>query len=92
MHVQPPESDHPPGTFCERTAEAIKSLKQEIETRTREIENQKQQLTELKAQPSPDADRILEINSLVRELEDELETNQEELTVLEEEFNEECLP
>jgi septal ring factor EnvC (AmiA/AmiB activator) len=92
MHVQPPESDHPPGTFCERTAEAIKSLKQEIETKTREIENQKQQLTELQAQHNPDADRILELKSSVQELEDELETDREELTVLEEEFNAECLP
>lgn len=92
MHVQPPESDHPPGTFCERTAEAIKSLKQEIETKTREIENQKQQLTELQAQQNPDADRILEFKSSVQELEDELETDREELTVLEEEFNAECLP
>lgn len=44
MYTQPPENNHPTGTFCERTAEEIKSLKQEIEAKTRDLENQREHL------------------------------------------------
>lgn len=92
MYTQPPENNHPTGTFCERTAEEIKSLKQEIEAKTRDLENQREHLGELQRQPTPDADRIQEIETVIQELEDELEMDRGQLSVLEEEFHAECSP
>jgi argininosuccinate lyase len=92
MHIQPPESDHPTGTFCERTAEEINSLKQAIKIKEGEIENQREYLSELQRQPNPDPERIQEIMSGIQELEDELEADREQLNVLEEEFHAECSP
>lgn len=92
MHIQPPESDHPTATFCERTAEEINSLKQAIKIKKGEIENQREQLSELQRQPNSDPERIQEIMSGIQELEDELEADREQLNVLEEEFHAECSP
>lgn len=93
MFTQPPENNnHATGTFCERTAEAIKSLKQEIEMKESEINSQKEHLSQLQSQPSPDTNQIQEIETGMQELEDELETDRGQLSVLEEEYNAECLP
>jgi septal ring factor EnvC (AmiA/AmiB activator) len=93
MFTQPPENNnHASGTFCERTAEAIKALKQEIEMREHEINSQRDRLSELQKQPSQDANQIEEIKNGLQELEDELETDREQLSVLEEEYNAECSP
>jgi len=91
MYTQPPENNgHPTGTFCERTAEEITSLKQGIEVKEREVENQREQLSELQRQPNPDSEQIHEIMTGIQELEDEIETDREQLNVLEEEFHAEC--
>lgn len=93
MYTQPPENNgHPTGTFCERTAEEINSLKQEIEIKEREIENQREQFNALQRQPNPDPEQAQEIMTGIQELEDELETDRGQLNVLEEEFQAECSP
>jgi septal ring factor EnvC (AmiA/AmiB activator) len=93
MFTQPPEdNDYATGTFCERTAEVIKSLKQEIEMKEREINSQRDHLGELQKQPSQDANQIEEMKNEIQALEDELEMDREQLSVLEEEYNAECSP
>ncbi|GAB3092712.1 hypothetical protein [Lysobacter terrae] len=76
---------------CQVMADAIKFIRQEIQSKEARIRMLTQRLEKLQSQPDPDLSQIEEIKADIRELESQLEsTDRPQLSAFEEEFAASC--
>jgi predicted RNase H-like nuclease (RuvC/YqgF family) len=73
-------------------ARQIEAIKREISVKERRIENLKQLLSKLEAQPDADAALVQQMKALIEELKSELPRDRSDLAAFENEFAASCGP